>query len=162
MNVANFLRERPSNTVCRGVSVVTLKIGLTMDSMACRETGNVQPNTGEEGPGHPALPLIAAEEVALTELESEVNELRDNVLSLEARVAELGDGALTMPEDLGDWSEAPPRVSGLVVRIVQTYQLAVQVASLGNDCHYTKPSPSIVVDCRDVDAANDEARQEMQ
>lgn len=130
--------------------------------MTCRELWNLEPDSGEESPGHPALPLIAAEEVALTELESKVNALRNNVLSLEARVAELGDDALTMPEDLGDWSEAPPRVSGLVVRIVQTYKLAVQVASLGNDCHYTKPGSSNVVDGRDVDAANDEARREMQ
>lgn len=114
-------------------------------------------------PPHPALPIIAAEQAALAELETKVNALRDDVLSLEAQVAELGDAALAMPEDLGEWRDAPHRVSGLVVRIVQTHQLAIQVASLVNGGDQPDHlQPSNFADCHDTDAANDGARQETQ
>lgn len=132
---------------------------LSEKSMVCLTTPELEHNATEETSGHPALPLIATEQAAIRELESKVNALRNNVLTLEARVAELGVAAITMPEDLGDWSEAPPRVSGLVARIIQTHQLAAQVASLSNNGSNVDPNHSNPVDRHDVGAANEGALQ---
>lgn len=101
-------------------------------------------NHSDVMPAHPARSITKEEEEALSELEAKVNALRENVLSLEARVTELGTAALTMPEDLGDWTDAPPRVSGLITRIMQTHVLSVQVVSLVNECACSCHGPKAI------------------
>ncbi|PXF44050.1 hypothetical protein BWQ96_06131 [Gracilariopsis chorda] len=68
--------------------------------------------------------------INLSELRNELDRLNHQVVCLETLTHSLGDKALAMPEDLGDWSQANPRLSGLVNRILQTYQLAQQVRAL--------------------------------
>lgn len=74
--------------------------------------------------------LINEEKEALQILQARVEAMRAQVQALEARVSELGTAAQTMPEDLGDWQEAPLRVQGLVTRIRQTHALALEVSAL--------------------------------
>lgn len=74
----------------------------------------------------------------LASLRARVSNLRNEVTRLEALVTYLGDKALVMPEDLGDWSQSSHRIQGLVSRIHQTHQLSVDVTNL----HNSSPNPS--------------------
>ncbi|CAN8075887.1 unnamed protein product [Agarophyton chilense] len=69
-------------------------------------------------------------ECHVSQLRSDVSNLQHQLLCLRQLNKTLGDSALTMPEDLGEWEDANPRISGLVNRIRQTYHLSEQVQSL--------------------------------
>lgn len=74
--------------------------------------------------------LLSKERKDVAILRNQVVSLREEVTQLETQVAQLGDSAQTWPEDLGDWNEAPPRMQGLVTRVIQTAKLAAQVETL--------------------------------
>lgn len=74
--------------------------------------------------------LIEKEKQSLQTLQKTVDELRSQVEEMEGKIESLGGNALTMPEDLGDWSKASPRVQGIVSRIKQTHQLSIEVNAL--------------------------------
>lgn len=75
-----------------------------------------------------------AEKLAkLEDLKSKVLHLRHEAIRLEGVAAALGDKALTMPEDIGEWTQSTPRIQGLVNRIRQTHSLSVEVAGLSRE-----------------------------
>lgn len=73
---------------------------------------------------------VAEEQQRILRLQTEVAIMRAEVERAEAAVRDLGDNALTMPEDLGEWRAAGPRVEGLAVRVRQVHALSAAVAKL--------------------------------
>ena len=73
---------------------------------------------------------IEQEKRKISNLRQELFTLRHEVNRLEGYVDCLGEKAQTMPEDLGEWGEAPARIQGLVQRIKQTHELAKEVEQL--------------------------------
>lgn len=74
--------------------------------------------------------LIEGEKQSLRTLQGTLNKLRNQVEEMETKIESLGDKAMTMPEDLGDWSNASYRIQGIVSRIIQTHQLSIKVSAL--------------------------------
>lgn len=68
----------------------------------------------------------------IADLRAAVSQLQNEVIRHEAFASSLGDEALVMPEDLGDWSKASPRLQGIVTRIQQTHDLSEAVTRLRN------------------------------
>lgn len=79
---------------------------------------------------------------AIQTLRTEISHLQLQVTRLESLVSSLGPTALVMPEDLGDWSEAPPRIQGLVTRIHQAHALSTAVQALQTSSPSDPPRPS--------------------
>lgn len=73
---------------------------------------------------------IEQEKRRISKLRQELFTLRHEVNKLEGYVSCLGEKALTMPEDLGEWNDAPARIQGLIQRIKQTHQLGTEVEQL--------------------------------
>lgn len=72
-------------------------------------------------------------QITLSQLRNELSQLSHQVVCLETLAHSLGDKALAMPDDIGDWTQANHRLAGLVNRIMQTYHLAQQVRSLKDE-----------------------------
>lgn len=56
--------------------------------------------------------------------------LREELAIVEAEAVLCGSKAMTMPEDLGDWSSSGPRIQGVVARILQTSAQSQELAKL--------------------------------
>jgi hypothetical protein len=55
-------------------------------------------------------------------LRANADDLLADCLCAEAVARLAGENAVVMPEDLGDWADAGPRVAGLVTRIRQVHE----------------------------------------
>lgn len=75
---------------------------------------------------------IAAEQQSVAALRESVTKLSAEVAHLESLVQEQTERALVLPEDLGDFRSAPPRIQGLVTRILQTHALSQSIEALKN------------------------------
>lgn len=87
-------------------------------------------STEQAGDVSAAAKAVADEKENVAALRQSVARLQNEVTRLEAQVTSLGADALVMPEDLGDWTEASPRILGLVARINQAHTLSISVAAL--------------------------------
>lgn len=89
-----------------------------------------------------ASEATAAEQHSVTALRNSVSKLSAEVAHLESQVQAAGGRAVVLPEDLGDFRTATPRIQGLVTRILQTHELSQSIASLQNNRRAPpKPDP---------------------
>lgn len=76
------------------------------------------------------LPNLQAEQQSLETLRASIAALSAEVTHLESQVSAHPTTALVLPEDLSISPDPPPRVQGLVTRIMQTHALSLSLASL--------------------------------